>query len=172
AGSTVTITAQLADANSVSVGTAGQVVTWSLGSGTGSFGSPTSTTSALGVATVTYTPSATAGATATVVGTDGSSRTGTSPTITSAASAATQLVITQQPSATATAGAAFGTQPVLEIRDASGNKVTSDNATIVTAARLGGSGTLLGTVNKTAVAGVVTYTDLVTNAASSITVQF
>ena len=38
----------------------------------------------------------------------------------------TQLAVTQQPSASATAGAAFGTQPKVTVRDAYGNSVSSN----------------------------------------------
>ena len=44
--------------------------------------------------------------------------------------AASQLVFTTAPSATATAGAALATQPVIEIHDASGNRVTSATDTM------------------------------------------
>lgn len=81
-GAVVTITAQLVDANNHSVKTAGLVVTWSKSDPGGSFGAATSTTDANGIATVTFTTSATAETAATVTGTDGSSRTGTSATIT------------------------------------------------------------------------------------------
>src|SRR6185436_18242113 len=90
AGSSVTITAQLTDANNNLVGLSGQVVTWSGGAG-GSFGSGTSTTTTSGIATVSFTPSTAAGAAVTVTGTDGASRTGTTGTITTVAGAAAKL---------------------------------------------------------------------------------
>ncbi|HEU0010069.1 MAG TPA: hypothetical protein VFT34_09670, partial [Verrucomicrobiae bacterium] len=86
--------------------------------------------------------------------------------------APSQLVIQTQPSATATAGVVFAQQPVLRIEDAFGNHVTSDNTTVVTAARAAGSGTLQGTVSATAVAGVATFTNLSHNVATTITVGF
>ena len=58
--------------------------------------------------------------------------------------AASQLVIHTQPSPTATAGAAFGTQPVIYVEDQYGNLETGDNATQVTAALDTGTGPLLG----------------------------
>ena len=82
AGSGVTITAQLTDANNHSVKTAGLVVTWSKSDPGGSFGSPTSTTDANGVATVTFTTSATPSTSTTVTATDTNAMTGTSGTIT------------------------------------------------------------------------------------------
>lgn len=86
-GAIVTITAQLVDANNHAVKTAGVVVTWSKSDAGGSFGAPTSTTDANGIATVTFTTSATPSTATTVTATDGSARTGTSATITTQSSA-------------------------------------------------------------------------------------
>ena len=55
--------------------------------------------------------------------------TGTSSGITVNPAAASQLVITTGP-AGATAGSAFATQPVVELRDAYGNLATGDTSTI------------------------------------------
>src|SRR5205814_1774221 len=82
AGTVVTITAQLADANNNPVGLTGRLVTWSSAGG-GSFASGTSSTSASGVATVTFTCSSLAGTVQTVTATDGQALTGVSGTITS-----------------------------------------------------------------------------------------
>lgn len=81
-GDVVPITAQLADTNNHSVKTAGLVVTWSKSDAGGSFGSPTSTTDANGVATVNFTTSTTPGTATTVTATDTTPNTGTSATIT------------------------------------------------------------------------------------------
>lgn len=83
-GDVVTITAQLVDANNHAVKTAGKIVTWSKSDPGGTIGAPTSTTDANGIATVTFTTSATVGVAATVTGTDNSvpALTGTSATIT------------------------------------------------------------------------------------------
>src|SRR5207302_5955068 len=61
-GSTVTITAQLADTNNNSVASTGRTVTWS-STGGGSFAAGTSTTDSSGVATVAFTVSSVAGTT-------------------------------------------------------------------------------------------------------------
>ena len=84
-----------------------------------------------------------------------------SASFTVAADAASQLVYATQPSA-ATAGAAFGTQPVVTVEDQYGNTVTTgaDSTTNITAAIQTGTGTLQGTVTKTAVAGIATFTNL------------
>ena len=55
----------------------------------------------------------------------------------------------------AASGAAFGTQPVVAIRDAQGNTVTSATGVITMTASVGG--TVVGTATATAVAGVATF---------------
>lgn len=76
---------------------------------------------------------------------------------------ATALAMLTQP-AGATAGNIFATQPRVEIRDAAGVRVNTDNTTQVTAAITTGTGTggalLSGTAAVTAVNGVVTFTNL------------
>ena len=75
-------------------------------------------------------------------------------TIALAAGAATQLVLTTS-AAGAASSAAFGTQPVVAIRDAQGNTVTSATGVITMTASAGG--TVVGTATATAVAGVATF---------------
>lgn len=75
------ITAQLRDQFGNPLAEAGHTVTWTKSSPDGSFDSPTSTTDASGVATVTLTAPATVTA-LTVTATDENAVTGTSPTIT------------------------------------------------------------------------------------------
>src|SRR5262249_54572508 len=77
-----------------------------------------------------------------------------------------------QPSATAMAGVVFVQQPVIRLRDQFGNFCTNNNSTVVSAARGAGSGTLQGTTNLTAVAGLVTFTNLSHNVATNITLAF
>jgi hypothetical protein len=69
------------------------------------------------------------------------------------------LAIRTEPSG-AEASQPFTVQPVIEVRDANGNLVASDNTTVVTAAIDFGGGTLGGTLAATALAGVATLTDL------------
>ena len=86
--------------------------------------------------------------------------------------AATQLVIATQ-AAGAQAGIAFATQPVLEIRDADNNVVTSGPESTLTARSSSTNGTLTGTTDKQAVAGVITYTNLMlSNATGSYNLSF
>src|SRR5206468_1086049 len=86
--------------------------------------------------------------------------------------AADHLTIQTQPSATATAGTAFAIQPVVRIEDAFGNLCSSDNSTVVTATRNAGTATLQGTTSRTAVNGVVTFSNLSYNKAENMTVDF
>jgi hypothetical protein len=74
---------------------------------------------------------------------------------------ATQIAFTQQPSS-ATAGAPFGTQPKVTVKDASGNAITTgaDASASISIAILSGGGTLQGTATVQAVAGVATFTNL------------
>src|SRR6185295_16935475 len=73
--------------------------------------------------------------------------------------AASQLVVTTQPSASTVAGVAFAQQPVVKIEDAFGNVVTTgaDATRVVSASLSTGSGSLTGTITKTAVAGVADF---------------
>ncbi len=72
-----------------------------------------------------------------------------------------QLVITV-PAAGAPSGGRFVTQPVVEVRDANGRRVTSDNGTLVTASLtpVAGQGVLVGTTAVASVGGVATFADL------------
>ncbi len=89
-----------------------------------------------------------------------------------AAGAAHHMAIQAQPSATADAGQVFAQQPVVRIEDQFGNLRASDNTTQVTGARLSGSGTLQGTLTKTVVNGVATFTGLYHNQLGVITLSF
>src|SRR5439155_1697542 len=75
-------------------------------------------------------------------------------------------------SGTATAGAVFAQQPVIRVEDQFGNLRSSDNSTVVTASRSSGSGTLQGATNMTAVGGVVSFTNLAHNVATTINLNF
>jgi hypothetical protein len=70
-----------------------------------------------------------------------------------------KIVITTQPTAPATNGGALAVQPILEVQDINGNKITDSTASIVAAAGQG-TWTLGGTKTKSAVAGVGTFTNL------------
>ena len=119
---------------------AGRTVTW--------------TTSAASVATVSGTGLVTAVAvgTATITATS-EGKSGTAALTVTVASA-TQVVLTTS-AAGAASGVAFTTQPVVTIRDASGNTVTGASSVVTMTASAGA--TIVGTATATAVNGVATF---------------
>ncbi len=73
---------------------------------------------------------------------------------------ATQLVITTQPSSSVQSGVAFSTQPVVQLRDASGNDLGYSGVVITASIASGGSvlgGTLTVRTNRS---GQAVFTDL------------
>ncbi|HYW32556.1 MAG TPA: Ig-like domain-containing protein [Gemmatimonas sp.] len=154
-------------------GVSGITVTFTLTSGGGTM-SPASpalvVTNASGVATLSsWTLGTVAGSnavTATVAGLTGSPVTFSA---TGVAGAATQLVVVTQPSGAAS-GAAFTTQPVVELRDANGNRTTS--TAMVTVTRLTGTGVLSGTTSVAAVNGRATFSALSITGTGAHTLQF
>jgi len=70
----------------------------------------------------------------------------------------TQLVLVTA-AAGGASGAAFATQPVVAIRDASGNTQTADNSSIVTVTASSGA-TIIGTASATAIGGVATFVNV------------
>ena len=152
---------QLRDASGNPASQTGIVVTAVLATGGGTLGGTlTATTSASGVATFTNL-SITGAAGDRTLGFSATGLTGTtSNAISITSGGATQLGITTQPSATAQSGAAFGQQPVIQLRDGA-NTPVSQAGVVVTAAIASGGGTLGGTLTATTNAsGVATFTDL------------
>src|SRR5262249_16532162 len=86
--------------------------------------------------------------------------------------AAASMAIQTQPPAAATAGAAFSPAPVLQLFDTFGNFVSTDNSTVVTAARNLGTASLQGTLTATASSGLVTFANLSYNVAETININF
>jgi hypothetical protein len=85
---------------------------------------------------------------------------------TATAGAPSALALRTQPSSSAEAGVAFDRQPVVQLRDASGNDV-SQAGVAVTAAIASGTGTLGGTTTRTTDGdGRATFTDLRINGAT------
>jgi adhesin/invasin len=152
------LSVQAVDPNGNGVG--GVAVTWAVTAGGGSLSAPTSTTRADGTAEVTWTLGAALGAqtvTATAAGLQGSPVTFTA---TAQLGAASRLSIVTQPSATASSGVPFAQQPVIQLRDASGNAVPQAGVG-VTALIESGGGTLGGDNSQTTDAnGRATFTDL------------
>lgn len=95
-----------------------------------------------------------------------------SGTVTVVPGAANKLRIATEPSDSAMAGVAFAQQPVIRIEDSFGNLVTNHSTTVITAARVNGSGTLQGTLTKTASGGIATFTNLFHTVATTISLRF
>lgn len=84
------------------------------------------------------------------------------------------MVISTQPAAAIKGfgvNVPFETQPVITFQNSMGQTATQETYS-VTATAIGGTGTLLGTVTKSAVNGVVTFTDLYYNTAETIQIKF
>jgi hypothetical protein len=93
------------------------------------------------------------------------------------AGAANRLAINTEPSTLNTAGVAFPQQPIIGSFDQFGNlrgsaNGNADNSTVVTAARLAGTSSLLGTLSTVCLNGLAGFTNLSYNVAETITVQF
>ncbi len=145
-------------------------VTAAIATGSGTLGGTVTVNAVNGVATFTNLAITGTGAHTLSFSTVTPALTVTSASVTVGAGAPTQLGVFTQP-AGAVSGVAFTTQPVIEIRDAGGNRVTSAT-TAVTAAIASGSGTLVGTVTVNAVAGVATFTNLRLDGAGAHTLTF
>ncbi|MBZ1326720.1 beta strand repeat-containing protein, partial [Aquirufa aurantiipilula] len=167
AGATVTITAQLADANNNPVSTSGQTVTWTKSDANGSFATATSTTNASGVATVVFTTHTVAGTSTTVTGTT-SAITGTSSTITTVAGTATKYLVTSS-SSSPVAGATVTI--TAQLADANNNPVSTSGQTVTwTKSDANGSfATATSTTNASGVATVVFTTHTVAGTSTTVT---
>src|SRR3972149_4234363 len=77
----------------------------------------------------------------------------TSNTVTITPGSATQLAITTQPSSAATSGTPFAQQPVIRLRDVSGNNVSQAGVNVVASIATGSGATLSGTLSEATDAG-------------------
>jgi hypothetical protein len=149
AGQSVTIAAQLADADGNAVAEAERTVTWTSANG-GSFATPTSVTNASGVATVVFTTSAVAGVAHTVTATQAGSPplAGTSAAITTVGGgpSLTQTTIAAAPDAITANGSATTTIAV-QLKDANGNNVAAPGSTVVLSTTGGTLGAVTGGTN-------------------------
>lgn len=86
--------------------------------------------------------------------------------------AATALAIQTQPPPSTTSGSTLSPQPVIRVVDQSGNTVTSSSLA-VTASLASGPGTLGGTLTRSAVNGIATFTNLaITGTTGTYTIGF
>ena len=153
AGSTVTITAQLADANGNAVSTSGKVVTWTKSDASGSFATATSNTNGSGIATVIFTTGVTVGTVYTVTGTDAGSLTGTSVNITTVATnPATKYVVT---SSSSNPVIGTGVTITAQLADVNGNPVPTPGK-VVEWSKTGAGGSFVVATSVTDASGIAT----------------
>jgi uncharacterized repeat protein (TIGR01451 family) len=92
--------------------------------------------------------------------------------VTIAPATVTQLVMGSQPPAFATAGVVFDPPPTVYVADNLGQPVFNNSTSLVTAVRLAGAGTLVGTLSTASLNGVATFTNLYQLLATNITIKF
>jgi adhesin/invasin len=137
---------------------AGVTVTWRVESGGGSVTPRTSNTGADGRASTAWTLGSRVGSQTVEASAPGAGSVRFEAT--ASAGAASALGITTQPSGNAQVGIPFARQPVIQVRDATGNPVAAPGVT-VTAAVGNGAGALIGTTSQTTDAnGRATFTNL------------
>lgn len=148
----------------------GAAITWTVTAGGGSVSPPSGTTDATGRAAARLTLGAVPG-TNTVAAASGAAS--VTFTATATAGAAAALAMQTQPSATATIGVPFGQQPVIQLKNASGNDVAQSGVAII-AAIASGNGQLAGTTTRNTDAnGRAAFTDLaITGAVGTHTLIF
>lgn len=142
---------QLLDVNGSPVNQSGVTVSAATTGGTGTLNGTTQAVTANGVATFTDLGiTGTVGTYSLTFSASGLSSAQSNP-ITLVAGAATQLTITTQPPSSVTAGGVvFAPQPVIQLRDAQGNAVSSANVTVGVAIASGPAGaTLFGGISAT-----------------------
>ncbi len=168
---------QLRDQFDNNAGQAGVVVTATIFSGGGSVaGGTTATTNGSGVASFSgLIVNGVATSSQVLRFTSGTLTAVNATAITLTAGAASQLVLTTQPSSSATNGLTFGTQPVIQLRDAGGNNVSQAGVSIAAGVTGTPAGIALGgtTPVLTNASGVATFTNLaLTGAVGSYTLTF
>lgn len=169
---TPAITVQVRDNGGKDVAQAGLAVTLTLSSGTGTLsGTTTRSTNTSGRATFDDISINLIGSKQVRAAASGLTS-ATSSTFSITLGPAVRLRIATEPSSSATAGVTFSQQPVLYVEDAGGNRVTTDNSTVVTAERLAGTGTLQGILTATASSGTVRYSSLSHSVADTISILF
>ncbi len=150
---------------------AGATVTWQATDGGGSVAPATSTTSASGQATTEWTLGPATGGQKVRASAGAAGHVDFQAT--ASAGAPSTLAIATQPSATATVGVPLASQPVIQLRDATGNAVQQSGVS-VTVAIATGPGRLTGTASRTTDAnGQAAFTDLaITDGTGSHTLIF
>lgn len=136
-------------------------------------GTTTVATNGSGVATFTDLKITGTPGSRTLEFTSGTLTAATSTAIAVSAGAATQLVLVTPPPATATNGVAFSTQPVLQLRDVSGNDVSHPGLTVSASIATGTGAALTGASVTTDASGTATFTALtLTGTVGNFTLTF
>ena len=131
AGSSVTVTAQLATSSGASVATSGRSVSWSSSGTGGSFTSSSTTTDATGKASAVFITATTAGVSYTFTATDNAGISGQSATVTTVAAVPSTTASTI--TAAASSIPANGTSSVVitvQLRDAAGTALQASGGTL------------------------------------------
>ena len=165
---------QVRDAGGNNVATAGINVTASVSpAGASLTGTTTVATDGTGLATFSGLGISGAIGTYTITFSSGSLTPAAAGGITVQAGAASQLTITASPGG-ATSGAAFTTQPSIQVRDAQGNATGAGGPFTITAAIASGSGTPIGSASATTNgSGLATFSDLgISGTVGSFTLTF
>lgn len=167
---------QLQDASNNPVAQAGVVITVALQSGNPALsGTLNATTNASGTATFTNLTITGLTGPRTLIFAAGGLVSITSNTITVTPGDPTALTITTQPSAVASSGAALATQPQIQLRDGSGNAVTTAGILITAGIGAGspGGGSLTNATATTNAAGLATFSGLaISGTVGTYTLQF
>jgi hypothetical protein len=127
-GTTITVTAQLKEADGTDVPLAGQVVTWTATNG-GTFAQPTSVTNAQGLATIQYTVSTTAAVSHRITATDADARTGQSVPVVTQTGGLTLMNLSAGDNQTQPVGTLLAANLVVVLRDNFNNPVAGQTVT-------------------------------------------
>jgi len=141
-------------------------VTLSVHSGSGSLSGTTRVAAVNGVATFSNVDITAAG-NYTLTATDGSDTSATSNSFTVSPSTDAKVVFAQQPS-TIAAGSTISPAITVDVEDQNGNLVTTDNSNVTLSVH-SGPGSLIGTLNATALGGVATFSDITITTEGSYT---
>ena len=162
---------EVRDAAGLRMPGATNAITVTLASGPGVLSGTTTVAASAATSAAAFTDLKIVGAGVTTLAFSATGLTGvTSNPFTVAATAATQLAILT-PAAGGESGVPFTTQPVIEVRDANGNRATAATGT-VTVSMTGTGGTLAGTVSAPIVNGLATFTGLQVNGVGTFTLAY
>ncbi|UOE99943.1 LamG-like jellyroll fold domain-containing protein [Bdellovibrio reynosensis] len=168
-GSFVTATFHTYDTSGNPLTSGGFVVSFSQNGGTSTGTFSAVTDNGDGTYTATFTGGVMGTATSIRAAIAGQLITSAHPTVTVTHGPASQLVFATQPLGNVAPGVSLPSQPIVHIKDAAGNMVTSgpDATADITLSLSSGTGALAGTTTITSVAGVATFTNISVNTKGS-----